>query len=129
VSNGALSTPDVAALLMRISGQLSVLIEQSSPSRSGSSLGKEDRIVLALLLPLIVTRYSGEAVFSSADAIEHAAGFPDVLEALKKVIGPDLSARRMGKLLSRAQNIDIGGLRVLRMTADKEGCLWVVRRI
>ncbi len=123
--------PETLALLQRISDQLAELPRAIALAQhAGSSLSRADREQLATLLPVIATALRGY-VFATRDLFTEASRNDALGTVLIACLGEldANAAKRLGKLLARADGVCIGDLRVDSVRKARDGVVWVVRRV
>jgi hypothetical protein len=100
----AASTDETPALLRELLAEIRMLRADLQERRPGLSLA--DRTALARILPAVAGAY-GDAAFTSRDLCD------DTSPAVRLVV-KGLSAKSIGKLLSRGEGFPIDGLLVQR---------------
>jgi hypothetical protein len=77
-----------------------------------------------------IAEHVGKLLFAARDLVNHAqlrAG-SGLCEAILAVCGA-LSGRRLGKFLRRVEGREIGGQKIVRVGADRDGATWRVLRL
>ncbi len=87
--------------------------------RQRSRLTRADRRLLLKLLPAIGGAL-GSAPFMAADIVEHTS------PAIRLTLGPGLTSKRLGRLLSRASGQPIGDYVVERVGREGSIVIWRV---
>ncbi|MEJ7667578.1 MAG: hypothetical protein WKH97_02365 [Casimicrobiaceae bacterium] len=122
----------VITLLETISAQLDALPRAlvAAQRERGSALSKTDREALEVLLPAIADAV-GNLHFTSRELIAHGEADSILLAALVRVYGSITTgtARRLGRLLNRADGFAMDDLRVQRVGYVRDGALWSIARV
>ena len=114
-------TQEIIQLLRRIAAGIDRLAPVEAPS---SGLSRDDRAVLAALLPAI-SMTIGDVQFTASDLAEEATD-DDELQAAITACG--LNGRQLGRLFARGCNTEVAGHRIERAGEVRDGVLWRVRR-
>lgn len=117
----------IAALLETLPARLAAVMYTGA-----NTLKRAEREALAVLLPALVAAAGDRLVFTAAEALEHVATTkPEAIQALEASLGKSSAglARRLGRLLARAEGVVIEGLTVQRIGATRTGMLWQVKRV
>jgi hypothetical protein len=97
--------------------QIRQLLER--PQGRPSTLSKTDRAMLERLLQALAVVFPGGELFTSRELVEHPA--PGL-----RVLRRGLSTKQIGRLLTRADGIAIGGFKVEKVGSELHVCLWRV---
>lgn len=117
------ASPDrIEALLVDLGRKLDKLLEVVDAQKP-PALSEDDLRRLKVLLPAVHAGI-GSVVWSVHDLMLRPE--PPIVAALADVA---LSPKMIGKLLARAAEVPIGGLRVERAKEVREGVLWAVEQV
>ncbi len=125
------STPAEASEVMRLLRQIAGDVRMLRRARNtGGALSAADRAALVILLPAVADAV-GNLYFTSRELIAHGQADSILLSALVRVYGSITTgtARRIGKLLTRADGFALDDLRVVRVGDARDGVLWSVVRV
>lgn len=116
---------EIAALLHRISEQLEALPDRIAAAleRQRSAprpLSRPDEAALAALLPVIAAAV-GKRSFSVHELHEHARLPVAPAVALRAALAAVGSPRKIGRLLCRADGVDVGGRRIAIIGPSRDG--------
>lgn len=134
-SNASGDQPDMAQQLARIAALLETLPARLAAvmhKGGANTLKRDEREALAILLPALVAAAGDRLVFTAAEALGHVATTkPEAIQALEASLGTSDAglARRLGRLLARAEGVVIEDLNVQRIGATRTGMLWQVKRV
>jgi len=113
---------DVVALLRDLVAEVRALrSDQARSSRRSSSLTREDRVLLARLLPAIGGTFGSE-LFVARELFEHDS-------AALHVVLRGLNARRVGRLLRRGEGHPIDGYLIQRDGHELHATLWRIVKV
>lgn len=115
--------PDTQAVLLQILEELRGIRAQLEPRQSAESDEAAARLLAAIWVEI------GNRAFVSREIVAHAALPKSELlrEAIIAARGT-LNAKSLGKLLRRVEGRPLGGLSVNRLSEDRDGAIWEVRR-
>jgi len=124
----------ILATLERISAQLEEL-----PAAIAAQLGRKplsllaatDRELLEEVLPIISPEPGNGIDFSSKEALEYLAQYPEEIGRLRARLGGDQKnfGRRLGRLFGRACGHVVAGMVLERIGDDRGGALWMLKRV
>ncbi len=113
-------------LLREIRDELRAIRSALSPKRRQPVLCNGDRAALESLLPAI-SEAVGTLTFSTRELLEHAKLDVEANVALRAAIASvGDNPRKLGRLLSRGTDIDVGGFRIAESGTTREGVLRTV---
>jgi hypothetical protein len=111
----------VVDLLLELVEQVKGLRADLAQHRPPSSLSREDRVLLARLLPAIGGALGSE-LFTSADVCEHAS-------AALRLVRAGMNAKQLGRLLRRAADTPVAGYLVKRQGSEAGAALWQISQV
>lgn len=118
----------ITELLQRILDKLDALPRAIAiASHKGTSLTRDDRERLAILLPAIAEAV-GNAVFATRDLMDEASADSKLQGAINRVF-PNCSPQKLGKLLARSDGFAEDNLRVESAGKAREGVLWRITQV
>ncbi len=122
--------PETMTVLTEIRDELRAL-RLATERTGGAALSRADRAALAVLLPAIAASV-GSYTFTARELIDHAqAADLELRTAIERTLGPitDGTARRIGKLLKRADGCTLYGFVVVRIGDGRDGALWSIEQV
>lgn len=115
------------AAIERLPAEIAAALAGGSSKVQKRPLRKADVDRLARLLPLIFQARRGTVFFMfELWSVPMAKAEPEAQAALLAEIGPRTEAKRLGRLLARAEGWTIAGLTVCRAVRLREGQAWEV---
>jgi len=126
--NQTLSMETVLRQLLAANREMVVMMrrfDNAARKKAESRLSLADRNVLEDLLPVLHAHAGADGVWTIADLLEDAKEIPELARAIEKAGLDESTARRFGKLLARADGVEIGDLQLERGAHVREGWLWM----
>lgn len=97
-------------------------------ARERGSITASDRAVLDVLLDPL-TEAMGQAKFPLADLDRQAELYPALHDALSQLRADGMTTKRLGKMFSRIEGVDLGGAVIWQRGKGREGQWWQIVRV